>query len=1069
MGGVVVLLVAVALFLGLSLRLLAWSDAPLARPLSWLASTLLDHPVEVRAAQLEWQGVWPALELGGVRLGYGDEALYVDRLVVLVSDSPWPMAAASGAYGIEVYLQGPRIKLIEDAETGWVVGGVPEFGGSEGPLRLPAYVEVGAAEVIIAPRGRPEFALDGLDSVVEFDGRRIVAKVEWTDSVIALPGVFAQPVPINRAQALFQAGVGDDGGWRVELQRGRFSNDTLSATLRGRLESSAAHGPQLLLYAALLDPVQVAELVEYIPPRLTPEPVYNWLTMALQGGRLEGAELLFQGDPSDYPFAANAGVFQMRSRFRDAELLYQDDWPVISDMDVDLQVDNTALRVEGHHGRTCGARLHDVELQIDDLRQAVIELYGEAQGTADNALCFLTESPVGPDFVADPPLEFALEGPLAVDLDLWLPLTDAVAGGTEYRSGIELQGVELQVEPFLTLNRIDGALEVNNQGIRDLHLEGDWGGNPVAVTAGMTTHSGRQRTVGEVTAFGSPASLIGGMEPADVPWLQGATEWRLRFIAPTFSSIATDPRLELSLSSTLAGVAIDMPPPFGLDKQQARELRVDALITGDGIDSYSLRYGELLSSLGRAGADALPEAMGVHFGGGTASLPDSGIKATGRIAAVDVAAWQRWAGQYILAAKGRQSAGAGGSAGTRQSAPAGEDDGGGLEERVPWPISLDLTCANLILLGREYGVQRLTAHAGANGRGWLELDGDLASGEVSWRGGGAKLRADLEHVDIPVRPRSPALAPASAELPPAQRDAGDTGDTGDPGPRLAMEDAGSLPELEGRVQNLRLGGRNAGTAVISLHPGEDGRSLFEGDLHLQGESIEAQLSAYWRDHCEIGPYGHCTDLQLVLLAADVAELLGLFGAPPAVTGASVDLRSGASWPGSPLDFSLSALHGSITLTLNQGRIRKINPGAGRLVGLLGVRMLPRRIFLDFDDMFGEGLQFDSLKGDYVLTGDGKASIESMRIDSSLAQVTMSGGVDYVQGVYDAQLLVEPRIAATLPVLGLLLGGGVGGATGLLADWIFGGGVDRAVAMRYRITGPWSEPELTKVKAQDKEP
>ena len=59
--------------------------------------------------------------------------------------------------------------------------------------------------------------------------------------------------------------------------------------------------------------------------------------------------------------------------------------------------------------------------------------------------------------------------------------------------------------------------------------------------------------------------------------------------------------------------------------------------------------------------------------------------------------------------------------------------------------------------------------------------------------------------------------------------------------------------------------------------------------------------------------------------------------------------------------ALRTLNGTLSVSLQDGQLRDIEPGAGRMLGLLSVTQLPRRLALDFSDVTDEGLAFNVVK------------------------------------------------------------------------------------------------------------
>jgi len=98
------------------------------------------------------------------------------------------------------------------------------------------------------------------------------------------------------------------------------------------------------------------------------------------------------------------------------------------------------------------------------------------------------------------------------------------------------------------------------------------------------------------------------------------------------------------------------------------------------------------------------------------------------------------------------------------------------------------------------------------------------------------------------------------------------------------------------------------------------------------------------------------------------------------------------WPGSPLGFDLYKVAGRGEIEIVNGRFEEIEPGVGRLLGILSLQSLPRRLLLDFGDVFAKGMAFDRLYGGFALN-DGYLTTGNLRISAPSATVEMIGMVD----------------------------------------------------------------------------
>jgi uncharacterized protein YhdP len=143
----------------------------------------------------------------------------------------------------------------------------------------------------------------------------------------------------------------------------------------------------------------------------------------------------------------------------------------------------------------------------------------------------------------------------------------------------------------------------------------------------------------------------------------------------------------------------------------------------------------------------------------------------------------------------------------------------------------------------------------------------------------------------------------------------------------------------------------------------------------------------------------------------------------------------------------------------------MGPGVGRLFGLVSLAELPRRLTLDFGDVFGKGLGFDSINGDFRLA-DGSATTNNLVIKGPAAQISITGRTGLRAKDYDQYVLVVPHVGNSLPVIGAVVGGPVGAAAGLAVQGLLGHGLNKTIGARYHVTGSWDKPVMTLVEKTD---
>ena len=135
----------------------------------------------------------------------------------------------------------------------------------------------------------------------------------------------------------------------------------------------------------------------------------------------------------------------------------------------------------------------------------------------------------------------------------------------------------------------------------------------------------------------------------------------------------------------------------------------------------------------------------------------------------------------------------------------------------------------------------------------------------------------------------------------------------------------------------------------------------------------------------------------------------------------------------------------------------MEPGAGRLLGLLSVASVIRRVSLDFSDLFKQGLEFDSIEG-VLRFNRGHMNTDRFLIISPAMKINISGRTGIVSRDYDQDIYVVPDLSDNLPLLSGLLGGPlVGGAVYLINRLTnIGEQINKTVTLHYKMTGSWGD-------------
>lgn len=275
------------------------------------------------------------------------------------------------------------------------------------------------------------------------------------------------------------------------------------------------------------------------------------------------------------------------------------------------------------------------------------------------------------------------------------------------------------------------------------------------------------------------------------------------------------------------------------------------------------------------------------------------------------------------------------------------------------------------------------------------------------------------------------------------------------------------PVVDLAVDDFRVGERNWGRLEVQASPVAATRSweilkfsLANPDGVVSGQGQWSMMRAPAR-----GAPRSRTSLNVELQLKNGGAYLVRSGYPGLVKDTNGKIDGRLHWPGSPIDFSGAALSGELKLDLAQGQFLKAEPGLSRLVGVLNLQSLPRRIKLDFRDVFSEGFTFEKISGDLQFT-NGRVSTQNLRIIGIQASVLLEGSADIKTETQDLRVLVLPEVNAGLASLGYaaLVNPAVGlGA--FIAQYILRNPVRDLLSYEYRVTGGWTDPVVDSVKRE----
>ncbi len=296
----------------------------------------------------------------------------------------------------------------------------------------------------------------------------------------------------------------------------------------------------------------------------------------------------------------------------------------------------------------------------------------------------------------------------------------------------------------------------------------------------------------------------------------------------------------------------------------------------------------------------------------------------------------------------------------------------------------------------------------------------------------------------------PEISPHAHELAQQQR-----------APVAADSSSRDLPELDLSADSFIVHDKNLGS--LKLVATNIGRDWNIDKLGLTSPDGSLNAKGVWQSYSS-QPH---TSLNLHLESGDIGKLLARMGFPGTMRRGVAKLDGNLSWGGSPQSIDYPSLSGNLTVDAKKGQFSKIEPGIGKLLGILSLQSLSRRLTLDFDDVFRDGFAFDEIAGT-VDIARGVMTTKDLAIDGPSAKVQISGTTNLVSESQDLRVKVLPVIGDTASVLAILINPVIGIGS-LVANRLFNNPVGRALSYEYHVAGTWTDPKVEKLGGPQKTP
>ncbi|WP_087748032.1 MULTISPECIES: YhdP family protein [unclassified Acidovorax] len=894
---------------------------------------------------------------------------------------------------------------------------------------------------------------------------------------VILPGAFEDPVvPLDQLSADLRwqiDGQGDGQRLAVQASNVRFANADMQGELRANWNTSdASQGPQHARFPGVIDlsgslaRADGTRVHRYLPLGL-PDDSRHYVRDAIQAGTASNVQFHVKGRLDDMP--ANdprQGDFRISARVKDVTLVYvpprlqssgDPPWPALTQLSGELTFDRSSLQVRATTGvfaGTPGVRVSKVEAKIPDLSRTVVDVKADARGPLPELLTILRTSPLAR--MTSHALDQASgTGPADLQLQLSLPISDINASKVQGR--VVLADNDVQITPQTPLlSRVRGTVQFTDAGFSvngvqaralggDLRLEG--GMRALAAGAGLTESAVQVRAQGTATAEGLQQARQLGMVSQLARSATGSTPYTL---ALAFRRGIP----EIRVTTTLQGLGLALPAPLAKTADALLPVRFETQVARESMAAVSAGMAppplrdQLTLDLGLLGSASYQRehrgnqtrvvrgAIGIGLAAGeTAPMPVDGVAANVRAAHIDVDAWEKVLKQATTADAGTPAAAA-------HADSAAQDY---------LPTVAAVRAQTLNVQGRT--LHNLVAGGSRDGSTWrANLDADELNGYLEYRPAGTRDNPAGRVFARLARLKLPQSAATQFEA-------------------LLDEQPGTMPALDIVVDDFELRGRQLGRVEIEAQ--NRGGDVAQREWRLGKFNImtpEATFTGSGNWAVVAGgerALRRRTVMNFQLDIRDSGDLLARFGMEKVVRRGKGRMQGQVAWIGAPMSPDYRSMTGQINLNVESGQFLKADPGLAKLLGVLSLQSLPRRLTLDFRDVFSEGFAFDFVRGD-VRIEQGVAITNNLQMKGVNAAVLMEGSANIDHETQDLHVVVVPEINAMTASLVATAINPVVGLGSFLAQVFLRGPLIEAATQEFQIGGTWADPNIVRIPRRSRE-
>ncbi|MSP27752.1 MAG: TIGR02099 family protein [Methylococcales bacterium] len=840
-------------------------------------------------------------------------------------------------------------------------------------------------------------AVENLTGRLVGDNQSGLIRLKTTNAQFKYPTLFRNIIPINTLQGTLTWQQTADN-WTVASSMLEVNSPDIHSKSRLQLVIPKTNQPIFMDLQSAFFGNDISKVVAYYPTSIMSNALVDWLDHAFISGKVPNGGLLFYGNLNDFPFTKGQGVFQVLFSAEQVEVNYHSNWPHLTGLAGEVLFFQDSWQVNIAQGKSDKITLKQAVIKNPSLAKSDRLLVdGEFTAGVADTLDFLQKTPL------DLPINAVLDaitpqGNTQVKLALTIPLENSLVPAKVTGTANTSDTLLMVKSVNLLVDKLVGELKFNEQGIYTDRLNAVTLGNPVKIAI----KTDEQKTTINVAGRAGINELREQFKMSGWSMAQGASDYKLQLKLPYGNTPS-----ELTIQSLLVGISLDLPDSLAKTSSQQRPLSLTFSLVDKPLLPISLNYdNKLKAELNFDNKQKIIQAGSVLIGTGNVGIvPKAGLKLAINS---EQLALQNWLGiGYSLAKHDPVAA-------TPTTTPINE-------------INIHSDSA----LWKKTPLGLFDLNLKPNGKQWIgSLNSQFATGKLNIPfdlTGENRIVLTMDELDF-------SLA----------KQLGNQDSTEAPSLTAAAMPLLTLTSQKTRWQEFELG-------QLKLVTERTSNGIAFKNVALNSDLQKLTLSGDW----QVNGKQSITRARGRLELPRADEFFKRLDISKNFTQTSGGIDFDVKWQGAPQQFSLARLQGSLDVDLTEGRLLGIEPGFGRILGVLAVAQWIKRLQLDFSDVYQEGLTFDSITGHCDLI-QGKARTSNLIVDAIPAKITLTGDTDFLRHTVNYTVMVAPKSADAVPIAGTIMGKVASligkSLTGKDQDGFFFGS-------QYLVTGKWGNVQV----------